>query len=92
MRRIALVTLVVDDYDEAIRFYTEALGFRLVEDQPRPDGSRWVVVEPGTLVVAVDVGPATLAVLVFVTVLIRGTRTVLVCVMSTCCVRVQTPE
>ncbi|MFI5673323.1 VOC family protein [Streptomyces cellulosae] len=48
MRRIALVTLVVDDYDEAIRFYTEALGFRLVEDTPRPDGSRWVVVRPGS--------------------------------------------
>ncbi|MFJ3234346.1 VOC family protein [Streptomyces sp. NPDC086787] len=48
MRRVALVTLVVDDYDEAIRFYTEALGFRLVEDEPRPDGSRWVVVAPGT--------------------------------------------
>ncbi|MFD9039825.1 VOC family protein [Streptomyces bottropensis] len=48
MRRIALVTLVVDDYDEAIRFYTEALGFRLVEDEPRPGGSRWVVVEPGS--------------------------------------------
>ncbi len=48
MRRIALVTLVVDDYDEAIRFYTDALGFRLAEDAPRPDGSRWVVVEPGT--------------------------------------------
>ncbi|MFI8071550.1 VOC family protein [Streptomyces sp. NPDC086033] len=47
MRRIALVALVVDDYDEAIRFYTEALGFRLVEDAPRPDGSRWVVVRPG---------------------------------------------
>ncbi|MCH0572143.1 VOC family protein [Streptomyces sp. MUM 136J] len=47
MRRIALVTLVVDDYNEAIRFYTEALGFRLAEDAPRPDGSRWVVVEPG---------------------------------------------
>ncbi|MFD5231526.1 VOC family protein [Streptomyces qaidamensis] len=47
MRRIALVALVVDDYDEAIRFYTDALGFRLVEDAPRPDGSRWVVVEPG---------------------------------------------
>ncbi|WP_405995498.1 VOC family protein [Streptomyces sp. NBC_00986] len=46
MSRIALVTLVVDDYDEAIRFYTEALGFRLVEDAPRPDGSRWVVVTP----------------------------------------------
>ncbi|WP_405726549.1 VOC family protein [Streptomyces sp. NBC_00028] len=48
MRRIALVTLVVDDYDEAIRFYTEALGFRLVEDEARPGGARWVVVEPGT--------------------------------------------
>ncbi|MEU9338318.1 VOC family protein [Streptomyces sp. NPDC048290] len=48
MRRVALVSLVVDDYDEAIRFYTEALGFRLAEDTPRPDGSRWVVVEPGT--------------------------------------------
>ncbi|TQJ85879.1 VOC family protein [Streptomyces sp. SLBN-31] len=47
MRRVALVTLVVDDYDEAIGFYTEALGFRLAEDAPRPDGSRWVVVEPG---------------------------------------------
>ncbi|GGZ96453.1 VOC family protein [Streptomyces echinoruber] len=47
MRRIALVTLVVDDYDEAIAFYTGALGFRLTEDTPRPDGSRWVVVEPG---------------------------------------------
>ncbi|MFM9629089.1 VOC family protein [Streptomyces galilaeus] len=47
MSRIALVTLVVDDYDEAIRFYTEAVGFRLVEDEDRPDGSRWVVVRPG---------------------------------------------
>ncbi|MFF4759321.1 VOC family protein [Streptomyces sp. NPDC001292] len=47
MRRIALITLVVDDYDEAIRFYTGALGFRLAEDASRPDGSRWVVVEPG---------------------------------------------
>ncbi|MFI6035907.1 VOC family protein [Streptomyces sp. NPDC051315] len=46
MTRIALVTLLVDDYDEAIRFYTDALGFRLVEDEPRPDGSRWVVVRP----------------------------------------------
>ncbi|MFF7528971.1 VOC family protein [Streptomyces bobili] len=47
MSRIALVTLVVDDYDEAVRFYTEAVGFRLVEDEARPDGSRWVVVRPG---------------------------------------------
>lgn len=47
MRRIALVTLVVTDCDAAIRFSTEALGLRLVEDAPRPDGGRWVVVEPG---------------------------------------------
>jgi catechol 2,3-dioxygenase-like lactoylglutathione lyase family enzyme len=46
MPRIALVTLVVHDYDEAIAFYTGALGFDLAEDEPRPDGSRWVVVRP----------------------------------------------
>ncbi|MFF3256795.1 VOC family protein [Actinacidiphila glaucinigra] len=46
MSRIALVTLVVPDYDEAIAFYTGALGFELVEDEPRPGGSRWVVVRP----------------------------------------------
>ncbi|MEU3408439.1 VOC family protein [Streptomyces sp. NPDC006670] len=44
--RIALTTLVVRDYDEAIDFYTRALGFELAEDTPRPDGSRWVVVRP----------------------------------------------
>jgi catechol 2,3-dioxygenase-like lactoylglutathione lyase family enzyme len=63
MRRIALVTLVVDDYDEAIRFYTEALGFRLVEDTPRPDGSRWVVVEPGTVGRGAEEGHGTALVL-----------------------------
>ncbi|MFE0552827.1 VOC family protein [Streptomyces pilosus] len=46
MRRIPLVTLVVDDYDEAVGFFTGALGFRLAEDMPRPGGGRWVVVEP----------------------------------------------
>ncbi|MEU7281535.1 VOC family protein [Streptomyces sp. NPDC045431] len=43
---IALVTLVVRDYDEALAFYTGALGFELVEDSPRPDDGRWVVVRP----------------------------------------------
>lgn len=43
---IALTALVVRDYDEAIDFYTRALGFTLVEDTARPDGSRWVVVRP----------------------------------------------
>ncbi|WP_030763244.1 VOC family protein [Streptomyces sp. NRRL F-2664] len=43
---LALTALVVHDYDEAVDFYTRALGFDLVEDTPRPDGSRWVVVRP----------------------------------------------
>ncbi|GAA3389640.1 VOC family protein [Streptomyces roseoviridis] len=43
---LALVTLVVRDYDEAVDFYTRALGFELVEDTDRGDGSRWVVVRP----------------------------------------------
>ncbi|MCX4984185.1 VOC family protein [Streptomyces sp. NBC_00572] len=46
MPSIALVTLVVRDYDEAIAFYTDALGFDLVEDTDRGGGNRWVVVRP----------------------------------------------
>ncbi|MFI1188529.1 VOC family protein [Streptomyces californicus] len=46
MSRIALAALVVRDYDEAIAFYRDALGFDLVEDTDRGDGSRWVVVRP----------------------------------------------
>ncbi|MGW3557229.1 VOC family protein [Streptomyces sp. NPDC000963] len=46
MPSIALVTLVVRDYDEAVAFYTDALGFDLVEDTDRGDGTRWVVVRP----------------------------------------------
>ncbi|MFJ4848535.1 VOC family protein [Streptomyces sp. NPDC088733] len=46
MSRIALVTLVVPDHDEAIAFYTGPLAFDLVEDEPRPGGGRWVVVRP----------------------------------------------
>ncbi|MEV4949696.1 VOC family protein [Streptomyces sp. NPDC053755] len=46
MSSIALVTLVVRDYDEALAFYIDALGFDLVEDTGRGDGSRWVVVRP----------------------------------------------
>lgn len=42
--------LVVDDYDDAIRFFVGALGFELVEDSPSltNDGrpKRWVVVRP----------------------------------------------
>lgn len=44
---IAHVSLVVRDYDEAIDFYVGTLGFRLLEDSPRPEqNKRWVVVAP----------------------------------------------
>ncbi|MNV17687.1 Glyoxalase/Bleomycin resistance protein/Dioxygenase superfamily protein [compost metagenome] len=45
-RRIALTTLVVADYDEAIAWYTGVLGFSLINDIDQGD-KRWVVVGPG---------------------------------------------
>jgi catechol 2,3-dioxygenase-like lactoylglutathione lyase family enzyme len=42
---LATVALIVPDYDEAIAFFTRALGFELVEDRPM-GGKRWVVVRP----------------------------------------------
>jgi catechol 2,3-dioxygenase-like lactoylglutathione lyase family enzyme len=44
---LALVSLVVRDYDEALDFYVGVLGFELVEDRfvPQQD-KRWVVVAP----------------------------------------------
>jgi catechol 2,3-dioxygenase-like lactoylglutathione lyase family enzyme len=48
--RLDLITIVVDDYDQAIAFFTGVLGFGLVEDSPSltNDGrpKRWVVVRP----------------------------------------------
>lgn len=50
MAFLQLLTIVVRDYDEAIRFYCGVLGFDLVEDSPSlsNDGApkRWVVVRP----------------------------------------------
>jgi catechol 2,3-dioxygenase-like lactoylglutathione lyase family enzyme len=47
---LALVAIVVYDYDPAIRFFVDVLGFDLVEDSPSTttDGrpKRWVVVRP----------------------------------------------
>ena len=44
---LGLISVVVRDYDEAIAFYVEKLGFKLVEDtyQPAQD-KRWIVVSP----------------------------------------------
>ena len=45
-RHIAHIALVVKDYDEAISFYTEKLGFTLVEDTKLSETKRWVMVKP----------------------------------------------
>ena len=45
-KRIGLIALIVREYDEAIAFFTQSLGFDLIEDTPRGDGKRWVVVAP----------------------------------------------
>lgn len=46
-QRLALVALVVRDYDEALAWYCGVLGFDKVEDRPVPEqGKRWVVVAP----------------------------------------------
>ena len=43
---IAMITIVVRDYDDAIEFYTESLGFDLVEDTAISPDKRWVVLTP----------------------------------------------
>jgi catechol 2,3-dioxygenase-like lactoylglutathione lyase family enzyme len=67
---LQLITVVVDEYDPAIAFFTGVLGFDLVEDSPSRtnDGrpKRWVVVRPpgaetGILLARAD-GPAQAAV------------------------------
>ncbi|MDP2291457.1 MAG: VOC family protein [Actinomycetota bacterium] len=47
--RLGLTTLVVRDYDEAIQFFVDAVGFELVSDEAdeaQGEGRRWVVVAP----------------------------------------------
>jgi catechol 2,3-dioxygenase-like lactoylglutathione lyase family enzyme len=46
MRSLFLVTLVVPDYDAAIAWYRDVLGFALAVDDPLGDGKRWVVMKP----------------------------------------------
>jgi catechol 2,3-dioxygenase-like lactoylglutathione lyase family enzyme len=43
-QQIVQIAIVVDDYDKAIKFYTEKLQFTLVEDTVLSDTKRWVVV------------------------------------------------
>jgi uncharacterized glyoxalase superfamily protein PhnB len=46
MNTLAMITLVVDDYDSAIAHYVNDLGFSLIEDTALSPEKRWVVVAP----------------------------------------------
>jgi catechol 2,3-dioxygenase-like lactoylglutathione lyase family enzyme len=45
-QELTQIAIVVNDYDEAIQFYTEKLHFDLVSDQVLSDTKRWVMVRP----------------------------------------------
>jgi catechol 2,3-dioxygenase-like lactoylglutathione lyase family enzyme len=45
-QRLVHITLLVDDYDRAIDFYTQKLNFKLVEDTVLSESKRWVLVSP----------------------------------------------
>lgn len=45
-QNIAQIALIVNDYDEAILFYTEKLNFTLIEDTKLSDSKRWVKIAP----------------------------------------------
>ncbi|MEI6640999.1 MAG: VOC family protein [Novosphingobium sp.] len=45
--RLAMVTVVVPDYDEGLAFFAGKLGFAVLEDTPLGECKRWVVVSPG---------------------------------------------
>lgn len=45
-QQLAHIALVVNDYDEAIAFYTQKLGFDLIDDSPQSETKRWVLVSP----------------------------------------------
>ncbi|MBT2748147.1 MULTISPECIES: VOC family protein [unclassified Lysobacter] len=45
-RSIGSITVVVADYDQAIAYYTQSLGFVLLEDIDQGGGKRWVRVAP----------------------------------------------
>jgi len=45
-QRLTHITLVVDDYDRALKFYTEVLDFIVVEDSKLSESKRWVLIQP----------------------------------------------
>jgi len=45
-KKIGYITILVKNYDEAIKFYIEKLGFELLADNSFGNGKRWVTVAP----------------------------------------------
>lgn len=45
-QRLIHIALVVADYDEAINWYTQKLGFKLIEDTTLSEVKRWVLIQP----------------------------------------------
>lgn len=45
-QRIANIALVVEDYDDAIAFYTQKLNFQIIQDSDLGGGKRWVQISP----------------------------------------------
>jgi len=45
-QKIAHIAVIVKDYDEAIKFYTEKLDFQLLEDTKLTEDKRWVLIAP----------------------------------------------
>ncbi len=46
IQSLAHIALVVNDYDEAIKFYTQTLHFVLLEDKVMSPTKRWVIIAP----------------------------------------------
>ncbi len=44
---VRTVSIPVDDQDTALQFYTGALGFTVLRDNPTPNGGRWIELAPG---------------------------------------------
>jgi catechol 2,3-dioxygenase-like lactoylglutathione lyase family enzyme len=45
-QHIGYIALLVRDYDEAISYFTEKLGFAVAEDTDLGGGKRWVLIAP----------------------------------------------
>ena len=46
MAFLGMLTILVDEYDRGIEYFTKSLGFSLIEDSPLSQGKRWVVIAP----------------------------------------------